>query len=143
MIDFRKGDLLLSECRTLGCLVNLRGSLTTELQRRFSRTFSGLEAAYQEACLSGELRVDWPWLYRALDQNALLIAAWDDPAAPPQYPYLEWSLEWIARRHGDLELTSLALAAPDPQSGLEWPRVKRLLQDHLEGIPMKVEVYEP
>ena len=149
MILWKSGDLFMSTCGTLGCPVNTKSVMGAGLAKEFARRFPGLEAAYKKACRSGALGVGTPWLWSpdgAEPTKVLCIATKDHWKQPSEYLYIEQAAEWIAKNHEAAGIKELALPALGcGLGGLEWHRVKGILERYLwsEDLKLKLEVYEP
>jgi hypothetical protein len=134
----------MSLCSTLGVPVNAVGVMGAGLAKEFAKRFPSLEPAYRKAIKDGALAIGTPWLYRHPETNlgALCIVTKDHWKMPSELIHIEQSLEWISRNWEGIGIQDLALPKLGcGLGGLEWPKVKALMELHLGSINLKVEVY--
>jgi O-acetyl-ADP-ribose deacetylase (regulator of RNase III) len=145
MITYLKGDIFSSKLQTLTCPVNCKGVMGKGLALEFKKTFPGLSEAYKQACDIGHLRIGRPWIWKVNDVRQVMCFPtknhWNKPST---YEYISWGFVGLFQLHLQGEIQSLALPPLGcGLGGLEWDKVKPMLDKDLGDLPIKIEVYEP
>lgn len=144
MIHYIQGDIFLSAAQVLVNPVNCVGTIGKGLAYGFKQRFPKNYAAYVEDCRE---RLIEPGMVVYGKENGKIIAnvaTKDHWRNPSRYAWVSNGLDVLAQTAFHLEFTSLALPALGcGNGGLEWPRVKKLIEQHLRDLPFSIEVYEP
>lgn len=145
MITYTKGNILESKLHMITCPVNTKGVMGKGLALDFKKTFPGLAEAYAKACEMETCRVGRPWIYRVNDAKAVLCfptkADWRKPST---YQFIEYGLLGMVQLHLQGELHSVALPPLGcGLGGLEWAKVKPMIESFLGDLPITIHVYEP
>lgn len=149
MISFRKGNILESRADALVNTVNTEGVMGKGIALQFKKEFPHNYKVYQKACEQGEL---YPGkLLIVKDQNLLGGATWviNFPTKtswrkPSEYSYIEKGLDELKRRLPELDIKTIALPPlGSGNGGLDWDRVKAMIESKLSGVQVAVIVYEP
>jgi O-acetyl-ADP-ribose deacetylase (regulator of RNase III) len=144
MIRFVQGDLLSSGSQTLVNPVNCLGVMGKGLAKAFKDRWPEMFKLYRDACLRGEVRPGLPHLYRTPEKQILSVPTKDDYKAPSTYEIVEAGLRALRDRYREWDIQSLALPALGcGLGGLDWPRVREMIEANLTGVPIEIEVYEP
>lgn len=144
MIEFLKGNLFKSTADALVNPVNCEGVMGKGLALEFKRRWPEMYRTYQDICGRGEFQPGSVALFNGTAPKIILFAtkgAWRNPS---QYEYIETGLERLKAGLKIWGLDSIAMPALGcGLGGLEWPRVKELIEAHLKDVPVRIEVYEP
>lgn len=145
MITYLKGDILSSKLQTITCPVNCKGVMGKGLALEFKKTFPDLLPAYAKACQTEHLRIGRPWIWKVNDVRQVLCFPtkhqWNKPST---YEYISGGLLGLLQLHLQGEIQSLALPALGcGLGGLEWAKVKPMIEEDLGDLPIQIEVYEP
>lgn len=145
MITYTKGNIFDSKAQTLANPVNCFGVMGKGLALEFKKWFPGLEKAYRSACEAGEVGIGRPWIYKVTEaRQVLCFPTKDHWKYPSRYEYVEKGLEAIIDHHVEWQIHSLALPPLGcGLGGLEWNRVKPMIEETLGDLDMPVEVFEP
>ena len=144
MIRYVQGDLLGSTAQTLVNPVNCRGVMGKGLAKAFKERWPEMFRQYQEACKKGEVRPGSPLLFRDDDRQILSVPTKDDWKMPSTYEMVEAGLKAIRDHYREWGITSIAMPALGcGLGGLEWSKVRPLIETHLGDLPIGIEVYEP
>jgi O-acetyl-ADP-ribose deacetylase (regulator of RNase III) len=85
-----------------------------------------------------------PLLFKGDDRQILSVPTKDDWKKPSTYEMVEAGLKAIRDHYRDWEITSIAMPALGcGLGGLEWSKVRPLIETHLNDLPIEIEVYEP
>lgn len=149
MIVFTKGNILESGADALVNTVNTQGVMGKGIALQFRNSFSHNYKLYQEACKAGELLPGKLLIVK--DQNLLGGGVWiiNFPTKtswrkPSEYEYIEKGLDELVSRLPEMNISTIALPPlGSGNGGLDWNKVKALIEKKLSGISQKVLVYEP
>jgi O-acetyl-ADP-ribose deacetylase (regulator of RNase III) len=149
MITYVKGNLLDSPAVALVNTVNLAGVMGKGIALQFKKAFPHNLEVYRKACREGELAIGK--ILAVVDRNLLLgeklilnVPTKTDWRLPAQYDYVDRGL--IALREYLLinRISSLAVPALGcGNGGLDWDRVKPMIERRLVEIDCDIFVYEP
>jgi len=144
MIRYVRGNLFDSGAQTLVNPVNCRGVMGKGLAKAFKERWPEMFPQYQEACKIGEVRPGSPLLFKGNDRQILSVPTKDDWKQPSTLEMVEAGLNAIRERYRDWGITSIAMPALGcGLGGLEWSKVRPLIETHLSDLPIEIEVYEP
>lgn len=143
MIRFIRGDLFTSKAQTLVNDVNCDGVMPTGIAHEFRERWPSIFFAYQDACLRGQVTIGFPFLFRLEDRQVLNVPTRQRWKAPASYEFVDAGLVAIRNRYSEWGIESLALPALGCDGGLEWTRVRNLIEDCLGSLPLVIEAYEP
>ena len=147
MIRYTTGDLLASEAAALVNTVNTVGVMGKGIALQFKEAYPENYRQYRRACKAGELAPGKLLLVK--DHNAfgekLIInfptkTHWRKPST---YAYVEAGLQALVQVIVDHNITSIAIPPLGcGNGGLEWNKVKALLEQYLADSPAEVIIYE-
>lgn len=144
MIKYVQGDLLASRAQTLVNPVNCKGVMGKGLAKSFKVRWPQMFREYQEACRAGTVRPGIPLLYKDGDRQILSVPTKNDWKQPSTYEIVEAGIKSIREHLGSWGITSLAMPALGcGLGGLEWTKVRTLIEAHLSSLPIEIEIYEP
>ena len=145
MITYTKGNILNSKAQTLTCTVNCVGVMGKGLALEFKKWFPGLDKAYKTACETKDLRIGRPWVFKVTEaKQVLCFPTKDHWRNPSTYEYVTKGLGALREYHAAWQVYSLAVPPLGcGLGGLEWTRVKPIIEEYLEDLDLAVEVYEP
>lgn len=149
MLQFLKGNLLESRAEALVNTVNTVGVMGKGIALQFREAFPVNFKEYQKACKAGLLQPGK--LLPVKDHNAFLgeklivnfptKTHWRKPS---QYQYIEDGLKELALLIKEKGIKSIALPPLGcGNGGLDWQRVKSLIEANLAGLDAEIQVYEP
>jgi O-acetyl-ADP-ribose deacetylase (regulator of RNase III) len=148
MIKYTQGNLLDAPVDALVNTVNTVGVMGKGIALQFKNRFSNNYKIYQEACKAksfgvGELLVVEE---KDLNEKKLIInfptkAHW---RADSKYEYIESGLKELSKLILDKKITSIALPPLGcGNGGLDWEKVKPMIDQYLGDLPAEVLVYTP
>ena len=149
MINYQTGDLLQSQAEALVNTVNTVGVMGKGIALQFREAFPHNYKKYLDACKKKEL------------QPGVLLSVWDNNLQsgqkliinfptkvhwrnPSKYEYIEKGLD--ALRDLLLKKPIKSIAIPPLGSGnggLDWQKVKPLIETKLKDLDVDIQVYEP
>ena len=144
-LRFVDGDLFASRCQTLVNQVCRFGTMGTGITLEFQRRFPAHYDHWRR------LLPDWEWLpaepFLTRDTGGPWIVGLPVQlhSTHPIFPFVvEHALGRLAHRVVEWGVESLALPALGcGRGGLDWASVRPLLERHLGGLSLPIEVYEP
>lgn len=149
MIHYVKGNLLESEAEALVNTVNTVGVMGKGIALQFREAFPNNYRVYRDACHHGELQVGQVLITE--DSNLVYghkkIVNFPTKThwkMPSEYSYIEQGL--AALRDEIIKRGIRSIAIPPLGShngGLDWLRVKRMIEVSMEGLDCDVYLYEP
>lgn len=144
MIKYVQGNIFDSSAQTLVNPVNCVGVMGRGLALEFKKWFPGLWNAYQRACAMGEIRIGVPWMFKVTEaKQVLCFPSKDHWKYPSQYSYIKKGLEAIREHHVAWQIHSMAMPPIGcGLGGLEWAKVKPMIEESLGDLNMDIEVFE-
>lgn len=149
MLHFLKGNLLDSSAEALVNTVNTVGVMGKGIALQFKEAFPVNNRKYVEACKAGILTVGQ--LLAVKDHNALLgeklvinFPTKKHWRYPSKYEYIESGLKALAALIIEKDIKSIAVPPLGcGNGGLQWDKVKQLIEVYLGTLPADIYVYEP
>ena len=149
MLHYLKGNLLDSTADALVNTVNTVGVMGKGIALQFKEAFPVNTKKYTDACKTGTLQTGQ--LLAIKDQNALLGEKliinfptkkhWRQPS---KYEYIEDGLKSLVELIKKENIKSIAIPPLGcGNGGLDWSRVKQLIEAYLSPLQADVYVYEP
>lgn len=128
--------------------VNLNGVMGKGVALQFKQRFPMNFKAYRHACQAGEIGIGKLLAVYEQDTfgNRLIInfPTKTDWRRPSEYAYIESGLEDLRRLITEMNIPSVAVPPLGAgNGGLNWIRVKELINKHLGGLQAMIYVYEP
>lgn len=149
MLHYTRGNLLESPAVALVNAVNTQGVMGKGIALAFRETFPHNYREYRNACTAGQLTPGkllavWdeaPGLGRKLIINFPTKTDW---RLPSKYEYVESGLQALVTLIEAEQITSIAVPALGcGLGGLEWSRVREMIEQYLRNLPAEVWVFEP
>jgi O-acetyl-ADP-ribose deacetylase (regulator of RNase III) len=149
MIRYITGNIMDSSAEGLVNTVNTVGVMGKGIALQFKQAFPHSFNAYKQACMNGQLTTG---KILAVKDSELIMGErliinfptkqhW---RMPSRYEYVDSGLSALVAYLKDHPLKSLAMPALGcGNGGLEWLKVKLLIEQHLAGLDMAIWVYEP
>jgi len=149
MIRYITGNIMDSSAEALVNTVNTVGVMGKGIALQFKRAFPHNFEVYENTCITGRLTTG---KILAVKDNELLMGErliinfptkrhWKMPS---KYEYVESGLIALVSYLRDNPVKSIAIPALGcGNGGLEWQKVKLLIEQHLVGLDMAIWVYEP
>jgi len=143
MIRYVRGDIFKSRAQTLVNPVNTVGVMGAGLAREFSRHYPGILNRYKEFCRQGVLKIGTLWVYRsAWDRWVLCFPTKKDWREPSKLEYIEAGLKKLVDTYEARGITDIAIPKLGcGLGGLSWGDVRPLMEKHLSGAGMDIEIY--
>ncbi len=149
MIKYIKGNILDSNAHALVNTVNTMGVMGKGIALQFKKAYPNNFKAYEKACKADELKVGK--MFVTLDSNTtsgerVIInfptkTSWKKPS---EYKYIEDGLENLAELIDKKSIKSIAIPPLGAgNGGLNWEKVKRIIEEKLMNLDIDIYVYEP
>jgi len=149
MLRFTTGNILDSSAEALVNTVNTVGVMGKGIALQFKQAFPHNFNVYQQACLNGQLTTG---RILAVKDSELLLGErliinfptkqhWKMPS---KYEYVESGLIALVAYLQANPVKSMAMPALGcGNGGLDWQKVKPMIENHLFQLDMPIWVYEP
>jgi O-acetyl-ADP-ribose deacetylase (regulator of RNase III) len=149
MIKNVTGNILESEADALVNTVNTVGVMGKGIALQFKNAFHNNYKAYVDACKKGEITVGK--LFVTKDSNLatgekyiINFPTKKDWKKPSEYSYIETGLDDLKRILQEYKIKSVAIPPlGSGNGGLDWARVKKIIEYKLADINTEIFVYEP
>ncbi len=149
MIHYQTGNLLESSAEALVNTVNTVGIMGKGIALQFKKEFHANARKYEEACKNGIIDIGKLLVVRDSslatgDKVIINFPTKKDWRKPSEYSYIESGLEDLVRIIRDEKIKSIAIPPlGSGNGGLDWQKVKQILEKHLSTLPIEVFIYEP
>jgi len=149
MISYKQGDLLESEAEALVNTVNTVGVMGKGIALQFKREFPVNTRVYEEACRNktisiGKLLVVKDFSPSKGEKLIINFPTKTDWRKSSEYAYIEAGLVDLVRIISEKNIASVAIPPLGAgNGGLDWYKVKRLIEQYLSPLPVNVLVFEP
>lgn len=145
MIHFVKGNLFDSKAEALVNAVNTVGVMGKGIALEFKNRFPHNFTVYKEACEKGNLKTGFVLPVAENDGRIILNfptkAHWKDAS---KYEYIETGLKSLKEQIKIYGLKSVAIPPLGcGLGGLEWAKVRRMIENELSSVNIQIYVYEP
>lgn len=149
MIHFTKGNILESDAQALVNTVNTEGVMGKGIALQFKKAFPYNFKMYQEACKNRSIGIGRLLAVRdesLLGGEKIVInfptkTTWRKPS---EYSYIEEGLEDLISIIDQYKISSIAIPPLGAgQGGLNWDKVRSILEDKLSGLNLDIFIYEP
>lgn len=149
MIHYKIGNLLESEAEALVNTVNTIGVMGKGIALQFKNTFPNNFRVYQKACKNNEVQIGKLLI---TEEESLLLGKkiiinfptktnW---RLPSEFSYIESGLIDLVREIKDRKIKSIAIPPLGAgNGGLDWNKVKLILEKHLSSVDCDIYIYEP
>lgn len=149
MLKFVTGDFFDFDADIMVNTVNCVGIMGAGVALAFKNKYPVMFNYYAEQCKAGEIRPGKPavWLNRDMiskDIEIINFPTKDDWRKPSEYSYIEEGLLWLSIYLNDKEGKTITLPALGcGHGGLEWDKVKALIEKYLKNSPAEILIFEP
>ena len=149
MIKYITGDIFESTAEALVNTVNTVGVMGKGIALQFKKLYPGNYNEYRRACKNGDLTVGNLLIttdsnIESGDRIIINFPTKTDWRKSSEYSYIETGLDALVREITDRNIKSVAIPPLGAgNGGLEWTRVKSLIEDRLKDIDARIFVYEP
>jgi O-acetyl-ADP-ribose deacetylase (regulator of RNase III) len=149
MIHYTKGNILDSQAQALVNTVNTVGIMGKGIALQFKRAFPNNFKAYENACKRKEIAIGKMLVTKDsnLSSGEKIIINFPtkkDWRKSSEYTYIEEGLNDFLRVIETYQIKSVALPPLGAgNGGLEWEKVKQILERKLSSLNINISVYEP
>lgn len=150
MISYLKGNLFESKAQALVNTVNTQGVMGKGIALQFKKLYPSNFKVYSEKCKSngfniGELIVTKDSNVSTGEKIIINFPTKTFWRAPSKYEYIEEGLDSLIKIIDDYEIKSIAIPPlGSGNGGLQWSKVKLILEDKLKSIQgCDIYIYEP
>jgi O-acetyl-ADP-ribose deacetylase (regulator of RNase III)/uncharacterized protein YwgA len=149
MIKYVTGNILESNAQALVNTVNTVGVMGKGIALQFKKAYPNNFKAYTEACKRNEIVVGKLFVTRDSNLNSgekiiLNFPTKKDWRKPSEYRYIEDGLNDLIRVIEINQIKSIAIPPLGAgNGGLEWEKVKKIIEQKLGQIDIEIYVYEP
>ena len=149
MIHYKSANLLESEAEALVNTVNTVGVMGKGIALQFKQRFPNNFKLYSNACKANEIRVGSLFV---TEENSLMggrkiiinFPTKTDWRKPSEYSYIESGLIDLVRIINERNIKSVAIPPLGAgNGGLDWKRVKALMEKHLSNSDCDISIYQP
>ena len=149
MITYITGNILECQAQALVNTVNTMGIMGKGIALQFKKAFLNNYKAYVEACDRKEIEIGKLFVTRDRNLNMgekiiINFPTKKDWRKPSEYSYIEEGLNDLVNVIKRNQIKSIAIPPLGAgNGGLEWERVKRLIEKKLSSVDIDIFVYEP
>ncbi|SDI13117.1 type II toxin-antitoxin system antitoxin DNA ADP-ribosyl glycohydrolase DarG [Mucilaginibacter sp. P25] len=149
MITYIEGNILESRVDALVNTVNTVGVMGKGLALQFKKEFPHNFKIYQQACKNKSFDIG---NLIVTEEESLLygkkiiidLPTKTDWRKPSEYNYIDTGLKQLASVINERQIKSIAIPSLGTgHGGLEWNKVKELIESNLNGIESDIQVYLP
>lgn len=149
MIEFVKGDFFDFDADVRVNTVNCVGVMGAGVALAFKEKYPDMFKQYAKECAQGLIRPGMPSVWKNDDMFVKGIEIINFPTKnhwrkPSEYEYIESGLKWLSeylkqKNHSIITLPALGCG----HGGLDWAKVKCLIENNLADLHHKILVFEP
>lgn len=149
MIQYKIGNLLDSEAEALVNTINTVGVMGKGIALQFKNMFPQNFKIYSTACKNKEVKIGQLLVTEdeALLSGKKIIINFPTKTnwrLPSEYQYIEAGLTELVKVIKEKKIKSIAIPPlGSGNGGLNWKKVKQLLEKHLSNINCDIYIYEP
>jgi O-acetyl-ADP-ribose deacetylase (regulator of RNase III) len=149
MIKYITGNILESNAQALVNTVNTQGVMGKGIALQFKNIFPSNFKAYKEACEKKEIAIGKVFVHkdRSLatgDKTIINFPTKDSWRKPSEYSFIEKGLDDLIHVIELHEIKSIAIPPLGAgNGGLEWEKVKQIIEKKLAHLQIDIFVYEP
>jgi O-acetyl-ADP-ribose deacetylase (regulator of RNase III) len=148
MIRYKKGDLLKTDAEALVNTVNTVGVMGKGIALQFKNQFPNNYKMYREACITGNFKVGQILVMKDGDlmreKYILNFPTKEHWKSNSQYSYIESGLNNLKQVLLENNIKSVAIPPLGcGNGGLDWEKVKLMIEATLKDLPVEIQVYEP
>lgn len=152
LVKITHGDIFISSMEVITVPVNTVGVMGKGLALAFAKKFPRLELDYRDKCMTNQLKVGCPYLWKdpvmprapIRRRNVLVFPTKTDWRKSSNLRWIEMGIEHVYNNLKLWEIKSLAVPALGCGLGeLPWSEVRWVLEEALGRFNIPVELYEP
>lgn len=149
MIKYLTGNILESHAQALVNTVNTLGVMGKGIALQFKKAFPSNFKIYADACKKGEvvigkMLVTKDMNLRAGEKIIVNFPTKKDWRKPSEYAFIEEGLDDLVSVIKENQITSIAIPPLGAgNGGLDWEKVKKLIEQKLSELNTEILVYEP
>jgi O-acetyl-ADP-ribose deacetylase (regulator of RNase III) len=149
MIQYTTGNILESNAQALINTVNTQGVMGKGIALQFKKAFPNNFKAYRDACKHGNIAVGKLFVTKDRNLNSgekiiINFPTKNDWRKSSEYSFIEQGLDDLVKIIEQQNIKSIALPPLGAgNGGLEWEKVKKILERKLEALDIEIHVYEP
>lgn len=149
MITYITGNILESNAQALINTVNTVGIMGKGIALQFKKAYLNNYKAYESACKNNEIVVGKMFITRDNNLNTgekviINFPTKKDWRKPSEYSYIEDGLDDLKNVIEKEHINSIAIPPLGAgNGGLEWEKVKKIIEQKLENLNIQIFVYEP
>jgi O-acetyl-ADP-ribose deacetylase (regulator of RNase III) len=149
MLEFVNGDFFEFDADVRVNTVNCVGVMGAGVALAFKKKYSEMYKEYVKKCKAGQIKPGKPYVWKSVDMFSKSIEIINFPTknhwrTPSEYAYVDSGLHWLSgylKERDELTITLPALGCG--HGGLDWEKVKALIQMHLGESHHRILVFEP
>ncbi len=149
MIKYLTGNILESDAQALVNTVNTVGVMGKGIALQFKKAYINNFKAYAEACKRKEVRVGKLFVTKDANLNSgekyiINFPTKTDWRKPSEYSFIEAGLDDLVNILVNNNIKSVAIPPLGAgNGGLDWVKVKRIIENKLHSLDVEIIVYEP
>jgi len=149
MIKYIKGNILESNTEALINTVNTVGIMGKGIALQFKKAYINNFKEYAESCKKGQVVIGKLFVTKDSNLNSgekyiINFPTKKDWRKPSEYSYIESGLDDLIRVLNKENIKSIAIPPLGAgNGGLEWEKVKKIIEQKLKNLNVEIIVYEP
>jgi len=149
MIHYIQGNILESDAQALVNTVNTVGVMGKGIALQFKKAYPNNFNAYQNACKRKEIAIGRLFVTKDNNLNSgekiiINFPTKKDWRKPSEYSFIEKGLDDLVQFIKNQYLQSVAIPPLGAgNGGLEWEKVKKILEQKLKDLDIEIFIYEP
>ena len=149
MIQYTTGNILESNAQALINTVNTVGIMGKGIALQFKKAYPNNFSAYQNACKKGDIAIGKLFITKDRNLNSgekiiINFPTKKDWRKSSEYSFIEEGLDNLVQIIEQQDIKSIAIPPLGAgNGGLEWEKVKKMIEQKLNSINVEVIVYEP
>lgn len=149
MIKYITGNILESRAEALTNTVNIVGVMGKGIALQFKKAYHNNYKAYVEACKKNEIKIGKLFVFKdsnltSGEKYIINFPTKKDWKKPSEYSFINSGLDDLIRVLKEYKIKSIAIPPLGAgNGGLEWEKVKRIIEQKLNNLDTEIIVYEP
>lgn len=149
MIHYITGNILDSKAEALVNTVNTIGVMGKGIALQFKKAYPNNYKAYLDACKNKNIEIGKSFVIRDSNISSgekiiINFPTKTDWRKPSEYAYIEKGLDDLITIIHEKNIESIAIPPLGAgNGGLDWEKVKRLIEEKLSNVDIAIYVYEP
>jgi len=149
MIKYITGNILESDAQALINTVNTVGVMGKGIALQFKKAYHNNYKAYVEACKRNEIEIGKLLVVKDSNLSSgekyiINFPTKKDWRKPSEYSFIDAGLDDLIRVLDEYQIQSIAIPPLGAgNGGLEWEKVKRIIEQKLGNLEVEIIVYEP